>query len=218
MSGGFKAIYGSGANRYEHPGVDYAGPLGTPIHWRGNLPGKVTMHRPGDGWGDGSFGVCAIVDVVGTPFWVVYAHMPEADFRSGARDIAPGGLLGHIGVTGVTSGPHVHWGLSQEDSPAFAPARYNDFGGVGRIGNKNLLDPLAFLVEEPAATPDKANAEILKRLAAVEATVARIDNQGVVLGYRPGSSRHSRDGEGYDLLGSVRELHLEVKKLQEARQ
>lgn len=181
VSGGFKAIYGD----YEHSGVDVAAPIGTEILWTGNQPADVVYHRPGDGWGDGSFGVCAVVDVFGTPYWVVYAHLQEGDWVAGTHRVNPGMRLGRVGMTGLTTGPHTHWGMSEGDGGVFATMRSWDESEILRIGNPKLLDPEAFLVAAPAPPPEPT-------LADVAASLNNLNT--VVIGLRDAYQKHGHGG------------------------
>lgn len=183
ISGRFKDIYGD----YEHPGTDLAGALNTEIRWTGNQAAKRLYHTPGDGWGDGSFGTCCIVDVTGTPYWVIYAHMPDSDYKAGDwAPVQPGELVGHIGLTGKTTGPHVHWGMSSEQGPSFDPMRVVDAQGIARITNPKLHEPLDFLqaATPPAPVYVPTNAEILASLNNLNAAVIDLRDDYIAHGHR----------------------------------
>lgn len=145
---------------YEHPGVDLlrnspAVTLGSPVI--AGAAGKATVHavdsasRPLDGWGDGTLGNCVVLDHPDTPFWTVVAHLSDFTIANGAT-VTQGQLVGHVGMTGKTTGPHVHWGMEEGGGGGFAPERYTDAQGVSRIGSTRLRDPLAYVnvtVEDP---------------------------------------------------------------------
>lgn len=130
ITGGYRADYGG----YLHRGIDLGGvPVGTPIH--APAPGTLTVHRPGDGWGDGSFGICVVIDHPGTPWWSIYAHMNATD-RSSGETVTDGDVLGEIGFTGRVdppgpAGAHLHWQLSSHSG--FPP------------GFEYIANPLDFL-------------------------------------------------------------------------
>lgn len=111
VTGGYRQDYGN----YLHRGIDLGGvPVGTPI--LAPAAGIVTVHRPGDGWGNGSFGINVVIDHPGTPWWSIYAHMLETDRVSGEQ-VGAGDVIGAVGFTGfvVPEGPagaHLHWQLS----------------------------------------------------------------------------------------------------------
>lgn len=118
VTGGYREDYGG----YLHRGIDIAGvPVGTPVF--APAGGIATVHRPGDGWGNGSFGICVILDHPGTPWWSIYAHLSVARVDTGQL-VHVGELIGEVGFTGfvVPAGPagaHLHWQLSNH--PGFPP-------------------------------------------------------------------------------------------------
>jgi murein DD-endopeptidase MepM/ murein hydrolase activator NlpD len=130
ITGGYRQDYGG----YLHRGVDLGGvAVGTPIF--APAGGTLAVHRPGDGWGDGSFGNCVVIDHPGTPWWSIYAHMSETD-RTTGETVSPGEVIGAVGFTGkvVPAGPagaHTHWQLSNH--PGFPP------------GFEYIANPLDFL-------------------------------------------------------------------------
>ena len=111
ITGGYRQDYGG----YLHRGIDLGGmAVGTPIF--APADGTLTVHRPGDGWGNGSFGICVVIDHPGTPWWTIYAHMNNTD-RSTGELVAAGEVIGEIGFTGRVeppgpAGAHLHWQLS----------------------------------------------------------------------------------------------------------
>lgn len=111
VTGGFRQDYGN----YLHRGIDLGGvPVGTPIF--APAGGTITVHRPGDGWGNGSFGINVVIDHPGTPWWSIYAHMNDTA-RATGEQVGPGDHIGDVGFTGfvVPAGPagaHLHWQLS----------------------------------------------------------------------------------------------------------
>jgi murein DD-endopeptidase MepM/ murein hydrolase activator NlpD len=111
VTGGYRQDYGN----YLHRGIDLGGvPVGTPVF--APAAGSVAVHRPGDGWGNGSFGVNVVIDHPGTPWWSIYAHMRETT-RTTGESVAAGDIIGAVGFTGfvVPEGPagaHLHWQLS----------------------------------------------------------------------------------------------------------
>jgi murein DD-endopeptidase MepM/ murein hydrolase activator NlpD len=83
---------------HAHTGQDFAAPEGTPIHAVGD--GKIIF----EGW-DGAYGnKIAIQHPDGTVTW--YAHMSAFVVTSG--NVKAGQVIGKIGSTGNTTGPHLH--------------------------------------------------------------------------------------------------------------
>lgn len=111
ITGGYRQDYGN----YLHRGIDLGGvAVGTSIF--APAAGIATVHIPGDGWGNGSFGHNVVLDHPGTPWWSIYAHMSEVSCATGDA-IEPGQEIGKVGFTGfvVPAGPagaHLHWQLS----------------------------------------------------------------------------------------------------------
>ena len=111
VTGGYRQDYGG----YLHRGIDIGHvPVGTPVF--APAGGVVTVHRPGDGWGDGSFGINVVIDHPGTPWWSIYAHLNETGRSTGDR-VQAGEVIGEVGFTGFVvpagqGGAHLHWQLS----------------------------------------------------------------------------------------------------------
>jgi murein DD-endopeptidase MepM/ murein hydrolase activator NlpD len=81
-----------------HTGQDFAAPEGTPVHAVGD--GKIIFA----GW-DGAYGnKIAIQHPDGTVTW--YAHLSA--FLQSSGVVEAGDLIGRIGSTGNTTGPHLH--------------------------------------------------------------------------------------------------------------
>ena len=85
-----------------HRGVDYAGPRGTPIKATGD--GKIEYIGHKGGYGK------TIVLRHGATYTTLYAHMSHfaRGMRSGKR-VSQGQVIGYIGSTGLSTGPHLHY-------------------------------------------------------------------------------------------------------------
>ena len=82
-----------------HTGLDFAAPVGTPIRSIG--PGVVTAADS-----DGAFGNKTVVRLDdGTVVW--FCHQDRMAVEVGQR-LEPGELVGYVGSTGNTTGPHLH--------------------------------------------------------------------------------------------------------------
>lgn len=85
-----------------HKGVDYAAPRGTPIKATGD--GKVLLAGRKGGYGN------AVVIQHGNKYRTLYAHM--RGFAKGVRTggtVKQGQIIGYIGTTGLSTGPHLHY-------------------------------------------------------------------------------------------------------------
>jgi murein DD-endopeptidase MepM/ murein hydrolase activator NlpD len=95
-----------------HTGLDFAAPEGTEIRSIG--PGVVVSTAY-----DGAFGNKTVVRLVdGTVLW--YCHQSEFGVHPGER-VKPGDLIGYIGSTGNTTGPHLHLEVHPHGGEAIDP-------------------------------------------------------------------------------------------------
>lgn len=86
--------------RRPHNGTDFGAPTGTPV--RAVADGVVT-HAARNG-GHGRF---VKLDHSG-PYHTSYSHLSRITVRRGAR-VKQGDIIGHVGATGLATGPHLHW-------------------------------------------------------------------------------------------------------------
>ncbi|TVQ35845.1 MAG: M23 family metallopeptidase [Spirochaetaceae bacterium] len=93
-----------------HPGLDFAAPIGTPINAAGD--GVVEAVRNTSG-----FGIHVILRHT-NGFRTLYAHMRSAarGIRSGVR-VNQGQVIGYVGMTGLTTGPHLHYEVHLNGRP-----------------------------------------------------------------------------------------------------
>ncbi|MFG1394702.1 peptidoglycan DD-metalloendopeptidase family protein [Xanthobacter agilis] len=85
-----------------HTGVDWAGPIGTPIYAAGN--GTITYANWKSGYGKHT----EIQHANG--YVTTYSH--QSGFARGIREgmtVRQGQLIGYLGSTGLSTGPHVHY-------------------------------------------------------------------------------------------------------------
>jgi murein DD-endopeptidase MepM/ murein hydrolase activator NlpD len=85
-----------------HKGVDYAAPVGTPIRAAGD--GRITFRGVKGGYGN------VIVLAHSSGVETLYAHMHR--FAKGVfvgKRVKQGELIGYVGMTGLASGPHLHY-------------------------------------------------------------------------------------------------------------
>ncbi len=86
----------------QHAGVDFQAAIGTPVWAVGD--GKVTSA----GW-QGGYGKCVTLRHP-SGLESLYAHLSRIDVRAG-QHVAQKTVIGHSGNTGLSSGPHLHFGL-----------------------------------------------------------------------------------------------------------
>ena len=94
----------------QHRGVDFAAPVGTPIH----AAGDGVVDFAGDQSGYGNMVVLQHWDDYST----AYAHM--SGFAKGIKKglkINQGQVIGYVGTTGWTTGSHLHYELRRNDEP-----------------------------------------------------------------------------------------------------
>lgn len=100
---GYRKAPTKGASTY-HQGIDMACPSGTPIYAsRSGTVTKAAYQAGGAGYyvsishGDG--------------FASIYMHMTRYVVSSG-QSVTQGQLIGYVGSTGISTGPHLHFGIS----------------------------------------------------------------------------------------------------------
>jgi murein DD-endopeptidase MepM/ murein hydrolase activator NlpD len=103
----FSSFYGLRPNpfggSYEfHPGIDMAVAYGTPIY--ATAPGTVLEANFAGGYGN------HVLIEHGYELRTLYGHMSKMAVAAGAR-VERGQLIGYVGSTGRSSGPHLHYGV-----------------------------------------------------------------------------------------------------------
>lgn len=89
----------------KHEGIDFTGPYGTPIY--ATADGEVTLAENSSGYGNH-----VIIDH-GYSHKTLYAHMAELKVKVGDR-VRRGQMIGTLGNTGRSSGPHLHYGIYRQ--------------------------------------------------------------------------------------------------------
>ena len=107
-------------NRHFHSGVDLAAPLGTPVY--AVTAGVATVLTS-----SGGYGIHVLVDAGGGVV-VLYGHLAAAAVRSGAT-LAQSSLLGWVGSTGNSTGPHLHFEVRRNGVPIDPSPWLPDYGG-----------------------------------------------------------------------------------------
>ena len=87
-----------------HLGIDYAAPIGTPV--KAARAGRIIFAGRKGGYGK------VIIIKHESVYKTLYAHL--RNFRRGIKRgkyVKRGQVIGYVGVTGLTTGPHLHFGL-----------------------------------------------------------------------------------------------------------
>lgn len=99
-------IYGT--SRF-HEGLDYSADIGTPVYATGD--GKVTAA----GWSNSGYGLAVDIDH-GFNYLTRYAHLSEIAVKPG-QSVKRGDLVGKVGNTGKSTGPHLHYEVRLKGQP-----------------------------------------------------------------------------------------------------
>lgn len=107
---GMRKLPGFQAWSGHHAGVDYAAPTGTPIH--ATADGTVDFVGWRDGYGN------TVILKHHSRITTLYAH--QSRFASGLKagsKVSQGDLIGYVGSTGWSTGPHLHYEFRVADKP-----------------------------------------------------------------------------------------------------
>lgn len=91
-----------------HNGVDLAGSSGTPI--RATADGEVVIASD-----QGGYGLCIVIDH-GSGLGTLYGHQSALGVQVGDK-VTRGQVIGFVGSTGKSTGPHLHWEVRQFGQP-----------------------------------------------------------------------------------------------------
>lgn len=136
---------------HAHLGVDFGVPEGTPVYApaAGVVVAFTNSQTQWQGQTVRSFGI-GVCLALGDGWWTLLAHLSQSLVNIGDR-VAAGQVVGYSGNTGVSTGPHLHWQLS--DSPAFP------------IDIAQSRDPLAYM-EESMTAEERARFDRLEAIVA----------------------------------------------------
>ena len=135
-----------------HHGIDYAAPAGTPVH--AVADGTVTFR----GWDKGGGGNTLKIKHAGN-METGYLHLKSfaKGIKVGSR-VSQGQLIGYVGSTGASTGPHLDFRIKKNGTP---------------------IDPLK-MVQEPAEPISSANKAAFEALR--DRVVAELDGNEIVGG------------------------------------
>jgi murein DD-endopeptidase MepM/ murein hydrolase activator NlpD len=92
-----------------HAGMDFSAPIGTPIYATGN---GTVLRADNDATG---YGLHVRINH-GYGYMTLYAHMSKTVVRSGQK-VKRGDLIGYVGNTGKSVGPHLHYEVHKNGTP-----------------------------------------------------------------------------------------------------
>lgn len=129
-----------------HLGVDYAAPQGTPV-WAA-ADGVVGAAHPAGGAGN----MVVLRHAGGVRTIYMHLHRFAAGLRPGQR-VQQHQLIGYVGSTGLSTGPHLHYGM---------------------VVNGRPIDPQQFKIGAGPLLPDAERARFLAAIAAPAAKLGAI--------------------------------------------
>ena len=100
-----------------HNAVDLAIAFGTPIHAAAD--GTVIIAKSNGLW-NGGYGDFVMISH-GNGSETLYAHMSRTAISAGDH-VSQGQTIGYVGMTGLTTGPHVHFEIRNAQNPFVDPA------------------------------------------------------------------------------------------------
>jgi murein DD-endopeptidase MepM/ murein hydrolase activator NlpD len=122
-----------------HAGLDFAAPVGTPIY--ATADGIVTDA----GYNSGGYGNRVIIDH-GFGYETLYGHMYRVKVRIGQK-IRRGEVIGYVGSTGKSTGPHCHYEVHRNGNPVdpvyyfyndLTPEQYDRLLKVAQTANQSF--------------------------------------------------------------------------------
>jgi murein DD-endopeptidase MepM/ murein hydrolase activator NlpD len=122
-----------------HTGIDFSSPTGTPIYATGD--GRVS--KPKDGLA--GYGKTVVIDH-GYGYKSLYAHMSKIAVKPGQR-VTRGQIIGYVGNTGISTGPHLHYEVRKNDEPVnpvhfffqdLSPEEYNQVLEIASRPNQSM--------------------------------------------------------------------------------
>ena len=92
-----------------HPGMDFTADVGTEVYATGD---GIVQKSQDDGWGYGNH----VIINHGFGYTTLYGHLSKIAVSSGAS-IKRGQLVGYVGNTGRSTGPHLHYEVRRGGNP-----------------------------------------------------------------------------------------------------
>lgn len=92
-----------------HQGMDFTADIGTEVYATGDGVVKNSMN---DGWGYGNH----VIIYHGFGYTTLYGHLSRIAVRAGQK-VKRGQLIGNVGSTGRSTGPHLHYEVRKNGNP-----------------------------------------------------------------------------------------------------
>lgn len=105
---GYRSDPFDSGNAELHPGIDFKGAKGDPVHVTAD--GNVAF----TGW-KGGYGNCIIVQHK-NDFQTLYGHLSHIDVHEGEQ-VKTGDIIGKVGSTGRSTGTHLHYEVRKNGKP-----------------------------------------------------------------------------------------------------
>ena len=118
-------------NRRFHAGVDLGAAQGTPI--LATRTGRVSVADR-----MGGYGLAVVLQHAKGKQDTLYAHMSEMFVHPGEQ-VKPGTIIGRVGSTGLSTGPHLHYETRQQKGSSWA----HDRSGPSVRGGTNTVSASA---------------------------------------------------------------------------
>ena len=117
-----------------HKGVDWAAPVGTPIF--AAFDGEIVFQGDGGDYGN-------LVRIAhGNGRETRYAHMQRFALATGVGTaVKAGDVIGYIGTTGLSTGPHLHFEVHQGGAGRSIRSAPSRVGRIGRFRRRNADRP-----------------------------------------------------------------------------
>jgi Peptidase family M23/Transglycosylase SLT domain len=169
------ATVGGVTYAHYHNGIDLAAPLGSPVYAAAG--GTVTFA------GKESDGAVIVKIQHDDGYTTLYGHLDPSLLVSVGQRVSGGQQIGKVGLTGVTTGPHLHFGLYTSGGTAIDPSTWLTAG--------HLPDPTTLLgpsTADPSVLSQVSGATTLANFDAVSSRIpyaAQIRSAAVANGIDP---------------------------------
>ncbi|MBR2687371.1 MAG: M23 family metallopeptidase [Aquamicrobium sp.] len=165
-----------------HKGTDWAAPVGTPIV--AAFDGEITFQGDGGGYGN----LVKIAHANGRE--TRYAHMQKFAIASGiGTRVKAGDIIGYVGTTGLSTGPHLHFELYQNGEAidslgTVTTVATSSFGGSSDVAVETLTERIVHVESGGSARAKNPNSSATGAGQFITKTWIRMMNT-----YRPDLAR-----------------------------